>query len=167
MAIELATKTQKEKAKSKKKSSAYRSSLAFLILSIITTIFAWLCALGNFATILVVLPLAVVLLFVVLIPSAFTLFCIWISEGYRDFVKRLADLIGQVGEKTPEILQTIFPYIAGIAAAFAITAFVLNLIFYIKKKDIKGLKGKFITSCVFLGLTIIAIILGAIFIYAK
>lgn len=166
MAIELATKAQKEKVKAKKKSSAYRSSLAFLILSIITTIFAWFCSLGNFASILIVLPLVGVLLIAVLVPSAVTMFIIWASEGYRNFIKSIADLIGQVGEKTSEILQTIFPYIAGIAAAFAITAFVLNLIFFVKKKDIKGLKGKFITSCIFLGLTIIVIILGVVFIYA-
>lgn len=142
-----------------------KSSLAFIILGAIALIVLWLCALGHFSTGLLVFPLLIVLLFVILVPSVFTLFIIWTNDGYKDFINKLWSIIENISTKGLEMLQTIFPYVASIAGAIAIAAFVLSLVFFLKDKQNSKAKTLLIISSVILGLTIAGICVGAVTTY--
>lgn len=148
-----------------KKEPANRLGLALVILGAIGATILWLCALAQFSTALLVIPLFIVLLFAILVPSVCTLFIIWSSEGYRNFISGFWNIIVNISTKGLELLQNIFPYVAAIAGAISIAAFVLSLVFFLKHKENHKAKPIFIASAVILGLVVIGVCVGAVTTY--
>lgn len=120
-------------------------------------------ALSTFAGI----ALGVILVLGSTLVTAATAGIIWTSAGVRNFFKNGFKLTGNILDGTQKIVPTLKPYIVAIALPLFIVSavgFVYNLIYFIKHG--KANKGRFIASCVLLGIALINLI-ATLIIYLK
>lgn len=162
MAIEI--KVTKSKNKNPKPKDVKAAKILTIASYIVVPILI-LCSLSGFAGFLFAIPLVFVLLIMVLAPTAITIGLIWISEGFRNFIKKIADAISQVASGTSDLLQTIFPVIAVITLLIVIAGFILTLLSYKKNKEDKNYKRRFIIMSILLGIAVVFFIIGCITVY--
>ena len=162
MAIEIKVTKSKDKTP---KPRDVKAAKILTIASYVAVPVLILCSLSGFAGFLFAIPLIFVLLLMVIAPTAITIGLIWISEGFRNFIKKIADAISQVATGTSDLLQTIFPVIAVITMLIVIAGFVITLLSYRKNKEDKNYKRRFIIMSILLGIAVIFLIIGCVTVY--
>jgi len=88
---------------------------------------------------------------------------IWASKGVRDFFGKAFNVAGKMMKGTDTLINFLKPHIIYIALPLLFVStvgFIYNLIYFIKHE--KANKGRFITSCIFLGLAIINLIVALV-----
>lgn len=151
-----------------KKSALWKASTITLILAIIGTVGTAFMTILPATPALVGILLFIALVFVILLCSVFTLFLIWMAQGFRDFIVKFWGVVAACftgADKVMETIRTIFPYLAIVCGILVVAGFTVNLIAYLKHKESKKLKGRFIATSIMLGASAVLIIVAALLVY--
>jgi len=156
------TPAQKKEIKAaKRKITANKFNTVTLVLQIIITIGLLCVALAPVLSVLFGIGLLMFVVVGVIITTAATLGIAWTSEPFRNFWKKTWDLLNNVmdPQKIVDALKDKIIWLTIVIFIASSVGFIYNLIYYIKNKTNKK---RFITSCVFLGIALIAVILGIV-----
>lgn len=167
MAIQFKTEEEKkiDKEAKKPKTKLQIAHKIFFISSIVVASILFLYFIGCFSPATIIAPLALFWLLIVLIPTVVTVGVVWTSDGYRNFVFGVANLLAETISNMPkvaEILLSSLMYVGPISLAIIATYAVLSFLVFNKNKEDKRYFMHFIASVILFAITLIFVIVTVI-----
>jgi len=138
-------------------------SITLVVQCILTAVLGFIALapfLAGFGGICLGATLIIIAVFLTAITAGF----IWASVGVRNFFGKGFSVVGKALNDPEKIIEFFKPHIIYIAISILIVSavgFIYNLIYFIKHE--KANKGRFIASCIILGVAIINLIFALVF----
>ena len=156
--------SKKEKIKTPKTKLQKTRTILF-IFAILATVVLFVYAIACAAPILIVFPILIFFLFVVLIPTVFTIGIIWTSEGYRNFISGLGDTMLKIINSSQDAvlaLKTSLPYGLSITMVLVASYLAISIISFVKDKTGPGCKKHLIFSIILSSLSVLFLIISIV-----
>lgn len=167
MAIQFKSDEQRklDKEVKKPKTKLQKAHKIFFISSIVVASILALYFIGCFASGVVIAPLAAFWLLIVIIPTAVTVGLVWSSDGFRNFVFDVANLLANAIVEMPKIAKILadsLMYVGPISLAIIATYAVLSFLNFHKDKENKKYFKHFIVSVILFAAVLIFVIVAIV-----